>query len=64
MWGLVVILVNAYLCYKSAHLIIWWTDKKDIMSQYEFGKSIVLVRLQYGITMTVTTSETEEPSTT
>ena len=42
MWGFGVILVNAYLCYKSAHLLIWCTDKKDILSQYEFRKSIVL----------------------
>ena len=42
MWGLGVILVNAYLCYKSAHLLIWCTDKKDIMSQYDFRKSTIL----------------------
>lgn len=42
MWVLCIILVNAYMLYKTAHLYIWCTDKKDIMSQYEFRKAIAL----------------------
>ena len=42
MWGLGVVLVNAYILYKTAHMYIWCTDKKQIMSQYEFRKSVAL----------------------
>ena len=36
MWGVQVLLVNAYVLYKSAHLLVWKTPKKDILSQYDF----------------------------
>ena len=26
MWGIIVVLINAYLCYKTAHLLIWCTE--------------------------------------
>ena len=42
MWGFGVLLVNTYIIYKTAHIFIWCTDKKDIMSQYEFRKSVAL----------------------
>jgi hypothetical protein len=42
MWGVQVLLVNAYVLYKSAHLLVWKTPKKDILSQHDFQKSIVL----------------------
>ena len=64
MWGLGVILVNAYLCYKNAHLLIWCTDKKDIMSQYDFRKSIVLAWMHdHGVVLLPVISETTVPST-
>ena len=64
MWGLGVILVNAYLCYKSAHLLIWSTDKKDIMSQYDFRKSIVLAWMHdHGVILLPVIPETTVAST-
>jgi hypothetical protein len=36
MWGVQVLLVNAYVLYRTAHCIIWKTEKKLILSQYEF----------------------------
>ena len=41
LWGLGVSLVNSYVCYKSYHQEIG-TDKKNILSQYEFRRSIAL----------------------
>ena len=43
MWGVQVLLVNAYLLYKTSHLITWKTNK--IMSHYDFRKQIVLAWL-------------------
>ena len=34
MWGFGVMLVNAYIFYKSAHLIIWSKKKDEVVSQY------------------------------
>jgi hypothetical protein len=48
MWGVQVLLVNAYVLYKSAHLLIWKIPKKDIKSQYHFRKSIVLDWFGFG----------------
>jgi len=42
MWGVQLLLVNTYVMYKTAHLLIWKTSKKEKLSQYDFGKSIVL----------------------
>ncbi len=41
MWGVQVLLVNAYVLYRTAHSIIWKTDKKLILSQYRFREEIV-----------------------
>lgn len=41
LWGLGVMLVNAYVSYKTYHLEIG-TPKKNILSQYEFRESIAL----------------------
>jgi hypothetical protein len=41
MWGLQVLLVNVYALYHSAHIIIWKTDKKNILDQYKFREEIV-----------------------
>jgi len=42
MWDIQLLLMNAYVLYKTAHLLIWHKDKNTIMSQYKFCKSIVL----------------------
>ena len=42
MWGFGVLLVNAYILYKTAHLYIWCQKKEDILSQYEFRKEVAL----------------------
>jgi hypothetical protein len=41
MWGLQVLLVNAYILYHSAHILIWKTNKKNILDQYKFREEIV-----------------------
>ncbi len=41
MWGLQVLLVNVYVLYCSAHIIIWKTDKKNTLDQYKFREEIV-----------------------
>lgn len=41
MWGLQVLLVNAYVLYQTAHSLIWKTDKKFILSQYQFREEII-----------------------
>ena len=41
MWGMQVLLVNAYVLYRTAHSIIWKTEKKLILSQYEFQEEIL-----------------------
>lgn len=45
MWGVQVLLVNAYVLYKTAHLYMWKKNKKSIMSQYEFRRQIALAWL-------------------
>ena len=42
MWGVQVLLVNAFILYKSAHLLIWKTPAKLVLSQYDFRRAIVL----------------------
>jgi hypothetical protein len=42
MWGVQLLLVNAYVLYKKSHLLIWKTQKSKLLTQYEFRKSIVL----------------------
>jgi len=41
MWGVQVLLVNAYVLYWTTYSIIWKTDKKLILSQYSFREEIV-----------------------
>ena len=41
MWGLQVLLVNAFVLYRTAHCLIWKTEKKLILSHYEFREAIV-----------------------
>jgi hypothetical protein len=41
MWGVQVLLVNAYVLYRTAHSIIWKTEKKKILTQYRFREEIV-----------------------
>ena len=36
MWGVQVLLINAYVLYKTTHLVIWCKDKKSLLSHYEF----------------------------
>ncbi len=43
MWGIQILLLNAYVLYKSAYLLIWKTYKKRIFSLYDFQKQIVLL---------------------
>jgi len=42
MWGDQVLLVNAYVLYRSTHTLMWKTNKKNSMNQYEFRRSIAL----------------------
>ncbi len=42
MWGVQLILVNAYVLYKTSHLLIWKIAKSKLLSQYQFRKSVVL----------------------
>jgi len=42
MWALGVILVNAYVAYVSANTLIWRKKKEDLISHYEFRKSVAL----------------------
>ena len=42
MWGVQVLLVNAFILYKTLHLFIWKREKKQVLSQYEFHCQVVL----------------------
>ena len=46
MWGLDVMIVNAFLLYTTAHLIIRSRKKDEVLSQYEFRKEISLSWIQ------------------
>ncbi len=41
-WGIQVLLVNAYLLYKTAHLHVWKKDPKTTKPHYEFCFAIVM----------------------
>jgi hypothetical protein len=41
-----VLLVNASVLYRTAHSIIWKTEKKLILSQYEFREEIVKASME------------------
>ena len=41
MWGLQVLLVNAYVLYQTAHSLTWKADKKLILSHYRFREEII-----------------------
>ena len=45
MWGVQLLLVNAYILYKMTHLIMWKKDKKSLMSHYDFRHQIALAWL-------------------
>jgi len=45
MWGVQVLLTNAYVLYKSTHLLLWKTPRKNILSQYNFRKQVALAWL-------------------
>ena len=49
MWGVQLLLVNAYILYKMTHLIMWRKDKKSLMSHYDLshwhGFSVTMVLL-------------------
>ena len=42
MWGVQVLMVNAYILYKTSHLIIWHKDEKTLLSHYEFHRQLAL----------------------
>ena len=42
MWGFGVLLVNAHILYKAAHLYVWCKKRENILSQYDFRKEVVL----------------------
>ena len=42
MWGVQVLLVNAFVLYKTLHPFIWKREKKQVLSQYEFCCQVVL----------------------
>ena len=46
MCGFGIMLVNAYILYKTDHIIIWYNKKDEVLSQYEFRKEIVLSWIQ------------------
>ena len=46
MWGVQVLLVNSYILYKTAHLLIWKPPQKNVLSQYDFHHAIVLIWLE------------------
>ena len=46
MWGFHIMPVNAYILYKTAHLIIWCKKKDEVLSQYEFRKEVALGWIQ------------------
>lgn len=41
-WGIQVLLVNSYLLYKTAHVLVWKNNPKTVMSQYDFRYKLVL----------------------
>jgi len=45
MWGVQLLLVNAYILYKTTHLIMWKKDKKSLISHYDFHHQIALAWL-------------------
>jgi hypothetical protein len=42
LWGIQVILVNAYVMYNAAHLYIWKSKESNIMTHYNFQKQVAL----------------------
>jgi len=42
MWGLQVLLVNAYILYRTTHLLTWEKAEKTLLSHYEFWRQLVL----------------------
>ena len=46
MLGFGVMIVNAYILYKTAYIIIRSKKKYEVLSQYEFRKEIALSRIK------------------
>ena len=46
MWGFSVMLVNVYILYETAHLIICCKKKNEVLSRYKFRKEIALIWIQ------------------
>jgi hypothetical protein len=42
LWGVQVMLVNAYVMYKVAHIYIWKSIESSIMTHYSFQKLVAL----------------------
>ena len=42
MWGLQVLLINAYILYRTTHLLTWKKAEKTLLSHYEFRRQLVL----------------------
>jgi len=42
LWGVQVLVINAYVLYKTAHEVLWRTKKEKLMSHFEFQKMIAL----------------------
>lgn len=45
LWGLGVLLTNAYILYHTSSLLIWKYEKNEILTQYEFRKLVALAWL-------------------
>ena len=54
MWGVQVLLTNAYVLYKCTHLHMWKMPAKNIMTQYESCKAVALAWLGDEISEAVT----------
>jgi hypothetical protein len=41
-WGIQVLLVNSYLLYKTAQILVWKKNPKSVMTQYDFRYKLVM----------------------
>jgi len=46
MWGVQVLRVIIYVLYHSAHLLIWKSEKKKLLSHYDFREQFVRAWLE------------------
>jgi hypothetical protein len=42
MWGLETILVNAFVLYRETHRLVWKTQKKRMLTHFQFRKAVAL----------------------